>query len=253
MINRSSIQIGRAPFSAVSTALSVMRGTPQSVAAYVIVIILVQSISALFVSDDLWSRKGFHFWDAMAIGISLFLQSYFWCGLLTVSIHAVRGHPTSISNLFPPLGAFLRTTIVGLAMSIPVALGFLLLIIPGVYLGLMWSMAIPLIIDGRARYFDSLRLSADFTKGHRGELFIVFLVPGLMQAPAKIIDRVSDKFEFFESALGATTLFIVGLWQILVMVFLAVLIGVLYQYFHERTALGNHVALDNALTLKVGE
>lgn len=238
MIDSSSVQIRRRPLSAVSAALSAMRGAPQIVTAYVVLIVLVQSFSSLFLSDDLWARKGFHSGDAIAIGLSLFLQSYFWCGLLIVAIHRVRGQPALLINIFLPLGVYLRATIVALVMSIPVALGFLLLIVPGVYLVLMWSVALPLLCDARARFFDSLRLSADLTKGLRGELFLVWLVFGLMQAPANIIDRISDRLEFFESSLGLLTLLIVGLWQILVTGFGAFLLGVLYQHLQERRGFG---------------
>jgi hypothetical protein len=98
----------------------------------------------------------------------------------------------------------------------------------------MWSIAIPLIFDGGARFLDSLRKSADLTRGVRGELFLIFLVPGLLQAPTTVLDRIAGKFEFFESFLGGVILVGAGLWQILLTGFLACLLGVLCQHLLKR-------------------
>jgi len=44
------------------------------------------------------------------------------------------------------------------------------------------------------------------------------------------------------------TLFVVGLWQILVVGFIAFLLAVLYQHLRERNELGRSVESANAIT-----
>lgn len=230
MANRTSVDIP----TVLGDAASAMRRMASPLAVYIAGIVLIQLLASTFLSGDLLSRQGFHSTDAPVLGLSLFLQVYLSCGLLLIGIRAVRGQVTTISSLLPPFGVFFRGTFVVLAAMIPIALGFILFIVPGAYLALTWSQAYPLILDARAHLFDSLRISAKLTKGVRGKLFLALLVPALLALPARAINRIMDKLAFFDSPFGAVILIVVGLWEILVMAFGMFLAAVLYQRLQER-------------------
>ncbi|MFM9977854.1 MAG: hypothetical protein ACKVOP_07405 [Sphingomonadaceae bacterium] len=69
------------------------------------------------------------------------------------------------------LRAFLPLIGIGLIVGLGVAFGLLLLIIPGIILWVMWSVAVPVHVEERAGVFDSLNRSRALTKGSRWAIF----------------------------------------------------------------------------------
>ncbi|MBV9342173.1 MAG: hypothetical protein JO159_14970, partial [Acidobacteria bacterium] len=63
-----------------------------------------------------------------------------------------------------------------LVIIIAAFLGFLLLVIPGIYLLLMWSLAIPVtVLEGGGLNLSTAR-SRQLTNGSRGRIFIIYLL-----------------------------------------------------------------------------
>lgn len=65
---------------------------------------------------------------------------------------------------------------VGLIFGFGVALGMLLLIVPGVILLCMWAVAAPVVVVERCGVFEALGRSRELTKGVRWKILGVFLV-----------------------------------------------------------------------------
>ena len=68
--------------------------------------------------------------------------------------------------------------LIGLAglLGVAVGIGFVLLIVPGVILMVMWSVAVPACVVEGAAPAASMRRSAALTKGHRWSLFLLYLL-----------------------------------------------------------------------------
>ncbi len=86
------------------------------------------------------------------------------------------GHPqvgecfaTALSVLLPLIG-------IGLVSGIAIAIGLLLLVVPGIYLALGWVVAVPVLVQEREGVFGSLSRSRTLTRGNRWRLFAMFLV-----------------------------------------------------------------------------
>jgi hypothetical protein len=81
------------------------------------------------------------------------------------------------------LGAGLRKLLplVGLVIVIGLAVGVgvVLLIVPGVMIGLVWSVAVPSYVVERIGVFDALRRSADLTRGNRWRILGLYLLFGI--------------------------------------------------------------------------
>ncbi len=71
---------------------------------------------------------------------------------------------------------FLPLIGVGIIVGIGVVLGLILLIVPGVILGMMWSVAGPAVVVERQGVFAALRRSAELTKGARWKILGLALV-----------------------------------------------------------------------------
>ncbi len=71
---------------------------------------------------------------------------------------------TGIRFLWPVLGVSILT-------GIAIGFGFLLLIVPGVLLGLAWCMNVPAVVVERKGVMESFGRSADLTRGYRWPIF----------------------------------------------------------------------------------
>jgi len=72
-------------------------------------------------------------------------------------------------RMLPLLGVLILTTI-GMMM------GFLLLLVPGVILFLMWSVAIPAVVEEKQGVFAAIGRSRSLTRGARWKIFALALV-----------------------------------------------------------------------------
>lgn len=68
--------------------------------------------------------------------------------------------------------------LIGLSIlwAVAVGIGFMLLIVPGIILLMMWAVAVPSLVVERHGVFDAFRRSAELTKGARWKIFGLALV-----------------------------------------------------------------------------
>jgi hypothetical protein len=94
----------------------------------------------------------------------------------------------SFAAIRPRIG---ELSLIVFGMGVRILVGFLLLIVPGIYLAIVWSLAIPVaVLEGRD-LTRSLARSSELTKGHRGRIFVVYslllvlvyIVTVLLQTP----------------------------------------------------------------------
>jgi uncharacterized membrane protein len=86
----------------------------------------------------------------------------------------------ALSRFFPILGLAILT-------AIGVGIGFMLLLIPGLILMTMWFVGVPACMVDRLGPWDSLKRSAQLTKGYRWKLFGIML---LLYVGAGIVSQV---------------------------------------------------------------
>jgi hypothetical protein len=99
-------------------------------------------------------------------------------GALTrATVSASEGRRASFGeSLSTGLRVFLPLIGLSIVFSFGVALGFVLLIVPGIILLLMWSVAVPSLVIEREGVFAALSRSGDLTKGARWKILGLFLV-----------------------------------------------------------------------------
>jgi uncharacterized membrane protein len=91
--------------------------------------------------------------------------------------HLHLGRPTSIAESFAGIkGRIVYLALITIGYWIGIGVGFLLLIIPGIILALMWALTIPVAVLEDTGLRDSVNRSAELTKGHRGRVFVVYLL-----------------------------------------------------------------------------
>ena len=100
----------------------------------------------------------------MALGIHAFM------------LKVARGEEVAARDLFGETSqlvpALLATILVGAAAMV----GFMLLIVPGIILSLMFSQFVNVMVDRRVGVIESLRLSIEATEGNKVTLFLLGLL-----------------------------------------------------------------------------
>ena len=99
---------------------------------------------------------------------------------------------------------FLPALGLGILVGLGTALGFLLLIVPGLILMVMWSVALPARIHDGPGVTAAMQTSADLTKGVRWPVFGLMIVAGILLTvismfgtvptvwlPPQIVDKVT--------------------------------------------------------------
>ena len=123
-----------------------------------------------------------------ALAACALLSAWVSYGLARTALASVRGEGVDFRRaLLSPLtfGAILLAVLV---TAVPIAIGLLLFIAPGIYLMLTWSQIGFLILDGRARHVDALRASEQLTRDRRMEIFMAMAVPIVLQLPAQLLE-----------------------------------------------------------------
>jgi Membrane domain of glycerophosphoryl diester phosphodiesterase len=92
--------------------------------------------------------------------------------ILYGAFQAVHGHPVVIGAAFRRwLSRFWAIIGISILVFLGLAIGFALLIIPGVIMALRWAVTLPVcMVEGKGP-LASMRRSAELTKGHRWKLF----------------------------------------------------------------------------------
>jgi hypothetical protein len=91
------------------------------------------------------------------------------------NLHLER--PTTIALAYAAARSSLLR-VVGITIAVAIALGvaFMLLIVPGVYLALTWSLTIPVTVLEGGGLNASTRRSKALTKGSKGRIFVIYLL-----------------------------------------------------------------------------
>jgi len=114
---------------------------------------------------------------------------------------------------------------VNILVSLIVTVGFLLLVIPGIYLGVLYSLANLVVVLENKRGWNVLKRSAELVKGHWWELFFRFFVIILLVLILSIV--IFMVISLFKSKV--LILFAQGIIQILVTPFMGAYLYLIYK------------------------
>jgi hypothetical protein len=146
-------------------------------------------------------------WGLVAAVVGI--VGYFWVQAALVETvndvrdgRADRSIGETYSAVRPRLGS---VTIAGLLAGIGIAIGFVLLIIPGLYLLTIWSMVIPVVVLEARSAGESFTRSREIVSGHGwpilGLSLLVFLLVGIVSGLIGAL--FSPLPDFFDSWLGS--------------------------------------------------
>jgi hypothetical protein len=105
-----------------------------------------------------------------------------------VAMQDLHGQSVSTDGLFKAaLSRFWPLLGLAIVYVLGICLGSILLIVPGIILGLAWSVAMPsLVLEGRG-VFDSIKRSAVLTRGKRWSIFLLYFLVSLVTVIVELV------------------------------------------------------------------
>ena len=127
---------------------------------------------------------------------------YLLVGLMKMYLNLIDGKPASFHDLVSvPFSTYLNLVIAAIVLYIIIAIGFLLLIVPGIYLALRFSQVFYVIIDKGVGVGEAMTVSTQKTLGNKWFLlgasivltiiaelgYVVLLVGALVSVPVSLL------------------------------------------------------------------
>lgn len=113
----------------------------------------------------------------IAFIISVILYFVGQAVILYAAFQAMRGRDVIIGDAIGrAFSRFLSLLGISILVGLGVAIGFMLLIVPGIILALRWAVAVPACVVENKGPLESMRRSAELTKGHRWKIFGVWVL-----------------------------------------------------------------------------
>lgn len=104
-------------------------------------------------------------------------------GATRFALNLVSGRPFGIAQIFGEGDKLLRGIGVWLLLTLMIVVGLILLIAPGIWLGLKYGQAMTALVDRNCGVIDAFKYSAKITEGHKAKLMLLgFAAIGVMLA-----------------------------------------------------------------------
>ena len=101
-------------------------------------------------------------------------------GVIKVSLQVSAGKKVEFSDLFSTLPYVLRYFVLSILMTLIILLGFIVFILPGIYLAVRLSYVPYYLLDKNTTVMETLRGSWAITKGRFWKIFVFGILNGLV-------------------------------------------------------------------------
>ena len=117
---------------------------------------------------------------ASASIIGLILGGPMIGGLYAMYLKKIRGQPATFGDAFVGFSLFLPLMLAHIVSALLTGVGFILCLIPGIYLAVSWVFTLALVIDKRLDFWPAMELSRKVVTKHWWLIFGLLIVNGLI-------------------------------------------------------------------------
>ena len=154
------------------------------IVAAVIYFVLIGGLS--WILDDLRTNIGGVWLIAGSIILEVAVGFLALISYLHALLKIARGQLLKWSDIVGGWGKTVQFFVAMIILFFAVGIGFLLLIVPGIYLSLRYSQVAYAVLDGKG-ILGSFKYSALITKGVKWKLFLLWLVLGILSFVGSIL------------------------------------------------------------------
>lgn len=113
-------------------------------------------------------------------GLQMFVTMPLWAGIAMLGIKLAVGAPVEATEVFAYFKKMLPLVGTVLLMYVMIAIGFCLLVLPGIYLMVAYFMALPLVVEKNLSPWEALEASRKAITHHWFKFFGLYFVFGLI-------------------------------------------------------------------------
>ena len=107
--------------------------------------------------------------------LSLVIGTTLMVGINRAVLGLLAGRTPTVEMMFGAFDRFGQAFLAGVVIAILVSVGLVFLIIPGIFLAIIWSFTNLVIAETNQDFWTAMQTSADLTKGYRWEVFCLCL------------------------------------------------------------------------------
>lgn len=133
---------------------------------------LVTAALAILAVNLIFYFLGRGFLGGLMSLIGWFVSILISMGLIRIALKIVDGQPVETADLFQRADLALPYFIASVIVGVMVGIGFIFLIVPGIYLAITFGFFGYNIVDKEHGIVESIEQSAAITKAQRGDLFV---------------------------------------------------------------------------------
>lgn len=138
-------------------------------------IIMAISFALSFAATYVFNIKMDTYQSSLADLVINFVTLPLTIGYTVFLLKFIRGKKTEINDVFSKMNQILPIFLINLIVGAAVGIGCIFLIIPGIIVGLMFSMTSYLLADGETNIGTILSKSINMMKGYKGNYFLFCL------------------------------------------------------------------------------
>ena len=111
---------------------------------------------------------------------SMVINAPLTAGAVIVALRIAKRRPISFNDFFLGFNMFLPLFLAGLLTGVLTGIGFLLLIIPGIYLAVAYAFTVPLIVERKLDFWEAMEGSRKLITKQWFSMFVFILVLALI-------------------------------------------------------------------------
>lgn len=157
------------PGLVINRALQIYRDQVAVLLPAALALFAIQAILVVALSDALGA----------VVSFATMILSTFYGGMVVKLVQDVQDgrRDNTVGELFASVGPVLLSLVVAaIVLGICVAIGLVLLLIPGLYLLTIWAVVAPVIVIERPSVFAAFGRSRELVRGNGGPVFVIILI-----------------------------------------------------------------------------
>ena len=116
------------------------------------------------------------FWNIASFVFYFFIAYPVQIGVLYFTVRIARGDNAELKDIFEVFNHYGSALLMMILLGLIIGVGFLLLIIPGIILGIRLYYTPFVLMEQRLGAVDALKASWEMTRGHGGQIFLMYLL-----------------------------------------------------------------------------